>query len=62
MPHSFNAALTHFSIIAQVFGCDGWALATTALPAAIADAASPPATEKASGKLLAAKIATTPRG
>ena len=49
-------------MIAHVFGCEGWALATTALPAAIAEAASPPATEKASGKLLAAKIATTPRG
>ena len=31
-------------------------------PAAIADAASPPATENARGKLLAAKIATTPSG
>ena len=49
-------------MVAHVFGCDGCAFATTGFPAAIADAASPPATEKARGKLLAAKIATTPSG
>ena len=48
--------------MAQVLGCDGCAFATTGLPAASADAASPPATEKARGKLLAANIATTPSG
>ena len=57
-----RADLIAFSIIAQVLGCDGCAFATTGLPAASAEAASPPATEKARGKLLAANIATTPSG
>ena len=56
MPHSLNALFTACATISQVLGWDGCAFATTAFPAAIADAASPPATEKASGKLLAAKI------
>jgi hypothetical protein len=43
----------------------GWALCaltTTGQPAASAEAVSPPATEKASGKLLAPNTATGPRG
>jgi hypothetical protein len=36
----------------EVRGCDPWALSTTGHPAASADAVSPPATEKAKGKLL----------
>jgi hypothetical protein len=43
-------------------GCAGCALTTTGLPAASADAVSPPATENASGKLLAPKTATGPSG
>jgi hypothetical protein len=35
-------------------------LTTTGQPAASAEAVSPPATEKANGKLLAANTATTP--
>ena len=48
--------------MAHVLGCDGCAFAITAFPDAIAEAASPPATENANGKLLAAKMATTPSG
>ena len=61
-PDLVRALFTAPSIIAQVFGCEGWAFATTALPEAMAEAESPPATENASGKLLAAKMATTPSG
>ena len=43
-------------------GWDGWPLATTGQPAASADAVSPPATPKASGKLLAPNTATGPIG
>ncbi len=43
-------------------GCAGCALTMTGLPAASADAVSPPATEKARGKLLAPKTATGPSG
>ena len=43
-------------------GCAGWALTMTGLPAAKADAVSPPATENASGKLPAPKTATGPSG
>lgn len=38
----------------EVAGWSGWALTTTGQPAASALAVSPPGTEKASGKLLAA--------
>ena len=43
-------------------GCDGWPLTTTGQPAASADAVSPPAVQKASGKLLAPNTATGPIG
>jgi hypothetical protein len=43
-------------------GCAGCALTTTGLPPASADAVSPPATEKARGKLLAPNTATGPSG
>ncbi|GIV57732.1 MAG: hypothetical protein KatS3mg042_0645 [Rhodothermaceae bacterium] len=46
----------------EVPGCAGWALHTTGQPAASAEAVSPPATEKARGKLLAPKTTTGPRG
>jgi hypothetical protein len=42
------------AVRADVRGCPGWALTMTGQPAAHADAVSPPATEKANGKLLAA--------
>jgi len=42
-------------------GCAGW-LDTTEQPAAKAASGSPPATENASGKLLAPKTTTTPSG
>src|SRR4029078_13198129 len=43
-------------------GWRGWALTTTGQPAASALAVSPPATENANGKLLAAKTAIGTRG
>ncbi len=43
-------------------GWAGWPLTTTGQPAASAEAVSPPAVEKASGKLLAPKTATGPSG
>ena len=46
----------------EVPGWASWALTTTGQPAASAEAVSPPATEKASGKLLAPKTATGPSG
>ena len=46
----------------EVPGCAGCALTITGAPAARAEAVSPPATEKASGKLLAEKTATGPSG
>ena len=45
-----------------VRGWAGWPLTTTGQPAASAEAVSPPAVEKASGKLLAPKTATGPSG
>ena len=45
----------------EVPGWAEWAFSTTGQPAARAEAVSPPATEKASGKLLAANTATGPR-
>ncbi len=47
---------------AAVPGCAGWPLTTTGHPAASAEAVSPPATEKASGKLDAPNTATGPSG
>ncbi len=46
----------------QVFGWAGCALKTTGQPAAKADRVSPPATEKANGKLLAPKTTVGPKG
>ena len=43
-------------------GCPGWAFTTTGHPAARAEQVSFPATEMASGKLLAANAATGPTG
>src|SRR5271156_4733269 len=48
--------------ISEVPGCAGCALTITGFPAANADAVSPPATEYASGKLLAPKTTTGPSG
>ena len=45
-----------------VLGCAGCALKITGQPAASAEIVSPPATEKAKGKLLAPKTATGPKG
>ena len=45
-----------------VTGWAGWPFTTTGQPAASAEAVSPPAVEKASGKLLAPKTATGPSG
>ena len=60
-PTFFKPATTAACIARQVFGCDGCALTTTGQPAANADALSPPITEKANGKLLAANIPATPK-
>ncbi|MNT23718.1 hypothetical protein D3C72_1591490 [compost metagenome] len=46
----------------EVPGCAEWALTITGQPAARAEALSPPATEKARGKLLAPNTATGPSG
>ena len=62
MPSATKPATTASCIILQVFGCDGCALTITGHPAANADALSPPITEKANGKLLAAKTPTRPSG
>ena len=43
-------------------GCAEWAFTITGFPAANAEAVSPPATEKASGKLLAENTTTGPSG
>ena len=45
----------------DVSGCAGCARSTTGQPTASAEAVSPPATENASGKLLAANTAAGPR-
>src|SRR5271168_700135 len=60
--HSWTAALTTLPTRAEVSGCAGWAFTITGQPTAKAEAVSPPATEKASGKLLAPKTTTGPRG
>ena len=55
-----NALLHSWPTSSLVPGWAGCALTITGLPAARAEAVSPPATENASGKLLAPKIATGP--
>ncbi len=61
-PASATAATSSRATSSPVPGCDGWPLTTTGQPAASADAVSPPAVEKASGKLLAPNTATGPIG
>ncbi len=61
-PHFRTLARIACPTSSLVPGCAGWALTITGLPAARAEAVSPPATEKASGKLLAPKTATGPSG
>jgi hypothetical protein len=61
-PHSRRLRQMTCPTISLVPGCAVCALTITGLPAASAEAVSPPATEKASGKLLAAKTATGPSG
>ena len=57
-----TARVTARATSTPVRGWAGWPLTTTGQPAASADAVSPPAVEKASGKLLAPKTATGPSG
>ena len=61
-PVAAAAAASSRATTALVPGCDGWPLTMTGQPAASALAVSPPAVEKASGKLLAPKTATGPMG
>ena len=61
-PASAAAAETSRATRSLVPGCDGWPLTITGTPAASALAVSPPAVEKASGKLEAPKTATGPIG
>src|ERR1035441_9322074 len=51
-PHSFTLLQMTWPTISLVPGCAECALTMTGLPAAKAEAVSPPATAKASGKLL----------
>lgn len=60
MPQSFTAFCTARPTSSAVPGCAECAFAITGQPAASADAVSPPATENASGKLLAPNTATGP--
>ena len=60
-PHSRTLSSNSWPTSSLVPGCAGCAFTITGLPAASAEAVSPPATEKASGKLLAPKIATGPK-
>ncbi len=53
-PVSAAARRSRAALSSEVAGWSGWALTTTGQPAASALAVSPPGTEKASGKLLAA--------
>ncbi|MCY1232252.1 hypothetical protein D9M72_447330 [compost metagenome] len=57
---SATACWTARPTSSEVPGCAECALTTTGQPAASAEAVSPPATEKASGKLLAPNTATGP--
>src|SRR5690349_7983044 len=61
-PVSATASVMARPINSEVPGWASWALTTTGHPAASAEAVSPPATENASGKLLAPNTATGPRG
>src|ERR1700691_1878091 len=61
-PAAATARVTAAATISDVPGWASCALTTTGQPAASAEAVSPPATEKASGKLLAANTATGPTG
>ncbi len=61
-PASVRAAVRISAVRTENPGCPGCALTTTGQPAARALAVSPPATEKANGKLDAAKTATGPSG
>ena len=61
-PLAATARVTAAATISEVPGWASCALTTTGQPAASAEAVSPPATEKASGKLLAANTATGPTG
>src|SRR5215217_2464795 len=60
-PDAETAAWIACPTSSPVPGCAGCPFTTTGQPAASAEAVSPPATEKASGKLLAPKTATGPR-
>ena len=60
--HVFAALIIALPINSLVPGWAGCAFTITGQPAAKADAVSPPATEKASGKLLAPNIAVGPNG
>ena len=62
MAVSATAAVMARATISEVPGCASWPLTTTGQPAASADAVSPPATEKASGKFEALNTATGPSG
>ena len=59
-PHAATAAWIALPASSEVPGWAGCALASTGQPAASAEAVSPPATENASGKLLAPNTATGP--
>ena len=62
IPAALIASMTAPAASSDVAGCAGCAFTTTGHPAASADAVSPPATENANGKLLAANTATGPMG
>ena len=61
-PASATAADSSRETSSLVPGCEGWPLTITGTPAASALAVSPPAVEKASGKLEAPNTATGPIG
>ncbi len=61
-PDSRTASVTIWPVSSLAPGCAGCALTSTGLPPASAEAVSPPATEKARGKLLAPKTTTGPSG
>ena len=62
MPQASTAAAMACAANSPVPGWAEWPLTTTGHPAASADAVSPPAVEKASGKFEAPKTATGPVG
>src|SRR5919199_1698606 len=62
IPASSHARTTARAVNSEVQGGAGWAFTMTGWPAASAEAVSPPATEKARGKLLAPKTTTVPMG